>query len=1855
VEGLHVECFEASPLTEDVITTRGALIQPFPADSIVIPWETTDDLHFRNQLSKFLADMSSQCITSLSPVSVPAGLEVPEIKDTANPTMILHVAMNVLVAYGVRKPSSLAIVKRLRDDVVWKKALLPWRRSPLWLVIRVGLQTSFGQLLSVDSTLEYKKFMTYLMSRVCQMARMMDLGPDIISVISAKLSRRASKLGSGLNSFILKVSQEQCEAAQKYLQRDWGTKRLACKIDMGTDRDLTFEPQHTHLTLRNSRAYIDKLLQGPPPKVDVRNPVLECRVFQSSPARLPGVERLLSRAEIHFALAEIDRWVQEHLDSWTALQLRSPRPGTCTKLGKLLSTYFKKATSIYESYPDQLSIAMLTCLELWQSLDRIVIAIHPLLSEYSPDIPLAFLEPLLLTRRDPLLRLHQFEVYLAGRHSNCSARNPSVFSSPRKNSFTVRFFDSSVHHQLLRFRIEEEANRQRDLLKVQHDLKSQQYKDLIAQCTRMTHEETTDLRGTTSHDAKRCPKCTKQRQAENLRLNVHEWPLPADEANCLAAIVELSLPESFAVWRDVTYEIQSLGRSPPESRSQPQQEILLYDPLSSFQSSCKQQITLASKSKTFVDTHYRSLSVQNPLADFFVPSGLVYESYHTGDDLWLPSEGLLDMRPKFDYCKNVEHYDSLHRFTENTSQEINELVSEQHLCSPELSLHEFIAYGSLRSGLNIQWINILRELTQPNLSWRSISVYDLIFQAVHQVEQRDPNQASRKTNQLFLDLAFCQTLNNVLEAFIERVQANWTEINSVAIATEILLKTLSLTEPSAEREKVKSLLRNVRTVTMVWVGDLITRLEKATTSEQITKIQYNLIYAAYISRRTFDRDGADIPETLSSDADVACYIECAVVVENNCPDNIETLPLFISRAVIRDRYMSHRLQKHVVNAVLSRRTSVDQAIQSIWHRYQPNPSVPWETVPSTGDRWLATRTMDLQELHLDVLTGQLLVEGHRLGRLPASYTAHQTYKRIFENQVLDVLVSSRPDAQYVTKRNIQGYEISFSMQGEDLLILIREGDKMLALIPSQQLYGDLPRMFVEDYFHWIDLTTGTIELRPLDRRWHSSPLNWRIAFCQQFTTMSLDGEQIVDGQSQSFKAIARKLEAIEISDNLHVTHSSKDGVVITLPRYNFHFRLGKELRLYSPELAAFVDSDQDLGTLCGLRSKLVLKNDDSGVRSVLVPIGAVNYKISGSSHTVVDIDKGDGRSVRYCLYTVEAMLCRLRGPPDLYSGYYLAYLHALTAHIIHDPLTGLNGTEQALVILRQACMMPTEPLTQDEMELLENIAGLSPIREFYPPHLQKMQTVHWDPALPVSSQHDEFVHLARKFYTHSLQIDHFFDNKTPTSKHLATGNHNSLLHRARAHNSSYRSYEFGGDQVHARKDRSYTPRTREVPPQALQRVYETAYLLRERPSGMEICADLWKEVESWREVPGPRASVGPLGELIDLHLPSAWSTLFQYCQKHRTPEYALQSAFIFGTIALTTKSTKDFTLVRTLIALIVNRSPSPLHPLPGYPWYNLWEGCDPVEAELSQIIQDFSKYHDSSGKKGTLIATEIERQSVELAHYYMAQWPCEKLIPPSNPNSFHRLELKKVTESVQERFSSLYKNTALRKHVLSLQGILDSMNSKRATPDVAIILPPLINLDRRHVVYPKPLLSLFSCDAPGLTGILLTAPKVLISAREAVSVVRHSSTESRQLDMLLDELKSIGDPVAQEYGKILDKSQEQYLEGNELVTPTRFPFSSEEITSNQGQWGAHIATLHNLIVRALQSAYGQSGILALLSGTAPKTQIRDLLSILGSSHFYSLSASWKKLLIHLTSALTQYQRTFRLQFFMVSPQLSNIT
>lgn len=77
------------------------------------------------------------------------------------------------------------------------------------------------------------------------------------------------------------------------------------------------------------------------------------------------------------------------------------------------------------------------------------------------------------------------------------------------------------------------------------------------------------------------------------------------------------------------------------------------------------------------------------------------------------------------------------------------------------------------------------------------------------------------------------------------------------------------------------------------------------------------------------------------------------------------------------------------------------------------------------------------------------------------------------------------------------------MRGEnDLVIRSKRDDKVFELIPHNTFTDDLPERFIEDNVHWLNLSTGEIELRPLATMWDPSPSNWTIHFSEPRRTCS---------------------------------------------------------------------------------------------------------------------------------------------------------------------------------------------------------------------------------------------------------------------------------------------------------------------------------------------------------------------------------------------------------------------------------------------------------------------------------------------------------------------------------------------------------------------------------------------------------------------------------------------------------------------------------------------------------------------------------------------------------------------------------
>ena len=95
---------------------------------------------------------------------------------------------------------------------------------------------------------------------------------------------------------------------------------------------------------------------------------------------------------------------------------------------------------------------------------------------------------------------------------------------------------------------------------------------------------------------------------------------------------------------------------------------------------------------------------------------------------------------------------------DSTGHHQAKVIADQELCSKDLTLHELVAFGSLRAdGEMTQWLNIQRELGASNLTLNTDAVCVLIIQAATQAGS-GANTELRLTHGMLENTQFCVEL-----------------------------------------------------------------------------------------------------------------------------------------------------------------------------------------------------------------------------------------------------------------------------------------------------------------------------------------------------------------------------------------------------------------------------------------------------------------------------------------------------------------------------------------------------------------------------------------------------------------------------------------------------------------------------------------------------------------------------------------------------------------------------------------------------------------------------------------------------------------------------------------------------------------------------------------------------------------------------------------------------------------------------------------------------------------------------------------------------------------------------------------
>ncbi|KAG9126633.1 hypothetical protein FRC07_002686 [Ceratobasidium sp. 392] len=1371
------EIFEVQAPNESVMSIAGKLVRHFPGPAIEVPNSISDDSGFIQEIAHFLFRMNGDILEDAVAKTIKGGSTHHEIRDSADPHYISQLFTGILRGFGGEVEPAHRVVKRIADDVLWDNTYLPWRRSPIWLIIRVALQTS------LSSTNAYKNFMAYLHARILSLCCSQSIFPDgLLFSMRSKLARRMLKIQDSVPDYIINAATAASDETGEILRERWET------VQGNTPR---FQPLVLDLdravvqSLPNSRDYLSKILQG---RDDHKN------ISSFSPNHHPrltgdpdfaifanGALTTSFKHNEHLALFDFEHAVHNYLPTWITNNITGR--DSCATVFSCFEQYISVALNHYTYDVADRSIMILTVMELWVALDRLATSQHSLLLDYSPEIPEDIIEVLLLRSSLHLERASMVQKYLRRRHADSRATGRgSVFTArATSNSLSVRFFERSSNLQKTKWDIEREAERER-ANKVQelHRLNAE-HAQLLQSIAQSSCEYNEDWRGYQRH-SRWCCKCSMQDRARLMSIQVHEWPLPSDDLAAKAVVFELECPEALNIWRSATYKILcDLGGSMKE-RAETHCTLAEYDGLSQWSSRLKSsnhRITIASFTKSFLHSHYASTEIPANQDAVCVNNGLTCQLFDSVKHTWAADPSVESSFAK--YGSLTLHANSPYRYLqfslEGTSHTSNQILADQSGCPKDLSLHEHYAFGTLRSGPRLQWMNMVRGLEENILTYSHEEVNQLHTQAAWQIGLLSEDGVTRDWHIELRDPEYGCLLVDQAMRVLNRVRVNWLEATSVQTIVMLIARLLSSATDTKTRIKAYRFLGEARAVTFGWLRQLSSKLRDAKLESQVLDYQHRVCEMAAICRSTYDVDAPHLRELLSGPKDCLELISCSVILYDNQPPKLQNASQTLQKLLARDRRLMYKSLPIVLEKLKEIPRLLDDSVSRCWNGYRPSPS-GWVSLPAPNSRWVSTGTMSVsggasQRVHFNLLNGSLLVDGQPLGRLPRNYVAHPTYTRLFGQKVLDVVPADSPGMVFTTRNYIDGNLVSFCIEnssGELVIQAQREGTTF-QLIPHSKLANDFPFFFSWDYHHWIDLDTKIVEFRPLTSPWVSRDKNWKLYFSNpSICTMEkpdVDGSTVLlDVHSPTFNDIARQIDPLESSRYLHVTRSSRSPaqdfarVTVKLPRMKLTFFVNEHDQLESDNLGAHViDEAQSTGTLFGLRNQLVLRAKDPikqslpQSRTVLIPYGDVKFGLQ-NHHVQVTIDRGSGRHLAFYLYKVDTDLGYLASSnTSLTSRLFKIYLHAVTSHCLPDPLTGRTGTEEALYELSEAATSSFEQLDQNQARLLGIIGALTPRRVYYPVHLEAMQTVKWA-NLPPLAQHYAFCTAANAILerAHSLKI-----------------------------------------------------------------------------------------------------------------------------------------------------------------------------------------------------------------------------------------------------------------------------------------------------------------------------------------------------------------------------------------------------------------------------------------------------------------------------------------------------------------------
>lgn len=1855
----------------------------FPGAAASIPSDVYNDPCFQENLAAFLGKASAEPLDQFAVKVEKAGAKVSEDRNTPSPAIITQFLMTLLETSG-RRLSLPVLQKRVKDDVCWNNAKLPWRRSPFWLALRVCVQRLlYLHLGSEVGRIQYKAMICLFLARLLRDC-VAELSSQQYHLLKVKLCRRLAKLDAEKED--LSVTRRAAHAythvmelIQPYLTSiDIATDALEVEWSdwkQGYSRRIPklptcASPGDLKLTLWNSNKYFMDIFKprqhslGSAKALSPRN--LEEVTVRSTSKQFSEMTKKYSSLAGREAL--IGSTVFEMPSTSQEIEDR------CIELASSIQKYIEEVGNCYDSDSEQMSLFILNLFEMWVALDLACTTAHPLLEDYHPWFTPEILDVLFLERWKHMKRLQSIQYHLHTRCKHAKGDKMTIFANPREGCFAEQYFDSSDARMLRDLQLEILEDSRELKVEKRHELKDVNDafdtltgKVRLSSCTLLRNPDGT-------HDIRGCGHCFFQRSRRRLGITIHEDFLPNGRDSLVqqrAVVFELMIPRAFAAYRRATWDIINRLCPRVESSTSRKPEILLYQysQLKPYNRNQKPPcLSLASTTKSFLGTHYSYRRLPASSEDVLLPHGLRYSYYDSKLQLWLseyPDKLTFAHHFELNIPKEFPFsslYSSPAFAADGDGPSSYEVVASIGECPSQLTVHEFTAHQNLMAGKNRRWLSILAELGSSNVNFSLQDTMVLFHRLALQVGPRLGNDSMRAIHVMLKDPGLCSRLVEQLGRHVESIATNWRETNYMETLLTLSLRVFLIGHLQSRGGSMKLILR-IRQITIHWIRLLRDETRSAEDVSQSDRAARYCFLSALLCRRTFfPWFTSQTPLDYES---LKCFFEASLAMQESLVVDLSIFSTITRNMLVRDVKMVSRMSS-LLRAGVQYPKSIGAAINNAF----PVPDQEqrlfqeWSLLSSPYEDWATSQTQcsngrRSQTFYFHILEGHLVVDGQTIGKLPADIRDSDVLKELFGNQRLFAMPSDLPGMEHVLLNRSEHHQVHVGRCNNRLVIQARAFGSLLEMVP-RDVFGswpelDLPFPLVSDCVHWIDRRTAVMEIRQKPRIWKKREGNWIVNIRSRLAQRR--GSFLVDPSSKLFQMFAKVFKFFEHPCRLIVFQAPK-RLSVEMKRMDLDFFVTNFGQLNCRQLGAIIDRNQDPGCFYGLQSMLVLKDAaDWSQRSVIVPLGNPRYQ-RHNSHVLIAIEHNGN----YLKYNINAVLRRLECPADPQLLYSKAQLHALTSHLLPDPLTGRTGTQEALECLRSGYCQPWMRLSHDSHNLLLSIASLTPQRRYYPRDKRCQQTVSWDPHLTWSIQHEEFQIVVEDIIKKSQRLSQFFPDSPPPA---LVKNADHLCARALWRRSIFEPSDTISQNAPPLKDCPYTSRDRWRTSQSITNVREIVILLQKQPEFIWTTRSLVGLFKNCRSIGGyeNNSSLYDIEDFLHGDPIEEWGGLVNLCRNSKKETF-YDIMFRVGLMAFHEKA--QMTPLRVMLAFYLIPELRNLE-LPRYPSFiDFQTGEQPTIDVFLPIIR--MSYHTprptKAGKKHKGGITnenarfgyddDCENEGTKLAEVLVRQWPC----PEPSIEGFKAtcLDLNDAMKNLLPEWTRIYQNLQFQMHLATVQTILNRYYI--AANDVPLSSSLSLGHGQKEVlgtrqrrVFHYPLLhELFAREAIGRGALESTTQAPVGPASIADDAKDYESSElqgpSKEIVELEGIVRALGHSecsVRSGYAQDLENS----IAALKLVKAPVNHDTSQSRDQERLENDVKIArewlnSFYQRITESL-SAHDESFVWLSKGGLWPCLTPTSILKQLRSTSRYRLGYGMDKLLISYAHAILKLQKRMRLR------------